>query len=57
MLDEFEPVIGLSYMASALDILVIVPSESWAFGDREIACLAVRVDGDELTETVVGAEI
>jgi hypothetical protein len=56
-LDEFEPVVGISYMASSLDILTLSPRDSWAFGDREIACLAVRVDGDKLTDTVVGAEI
>jgi hypothetical protein len=56
-LDEFEPIVGLSFNASILDLIAIVPSESWAFGDREIACLADRVDGGQLTDTVVGAEI
>jgi hypothetical protein len=56
-LDVFEPIVGLSFTASVLDIFTVTPADSWAFGDREIACLAVRVDGDPLTDTVVGAQI
>ena len=51
--DAFEDYVGTPFLRSALDVTTVYPTAfTWARGDREIACLAVRPDGGDLTESV-----
>jgi hypothetical protein len=54
--EHFEEIVGTPFLQSELDVRLIVPTEgSWRLGDREIHCLAFRVDGAPLLGTVVGS--
>ncbi len=48
--ERFEPSIGRSYMESELDVTTYA-----AEYDETIQCAAFRMDGDPLTESVVGS--
>ena len=57
-LARFEPLVGIPFAESALDIRVMTPlSEGWDDGDREILCIAERVDGRPLEESVIGSRL
>ena len=57
-LARFEPLVGIPFAESALDMRVIGPlSEGWDVGDREILCVAERVDGRRLAESVIGSRL
>jgi hypothetical protein len=52
----FDKAVGTPFMESSLDVVTMWPSaESWKGGDRTIACIAVRVDGDVLIGDVLGS--
>ena len=52
----FEATVGTPFMQSELDIWTIYPTDQgWRLGDRRILCIAVRVDGRPLVDTVVGS--
>jgi len=54
--DRFDTIVGTPFLESALDVTLITPTkESWRLGDRDIQCAAVRVDGRQLDQTVVGS--
>lgn len=54
--DAFEPFMGIAYEQSAYYITSITPSsQTWDAGDRQIACLVVADDGDEITGTLKGS--
>jgi hypothetical protein len=54
--DAFEDYVGTPFMRSALQFYVAYPSEeTWADGDREIVCIAIRPDGGDLAESVRGS--
>ena len=52
--DRFKAAIGKSYEDSLIDFTTMYPSErSWnQGGDREVVCIAFRMDLEKLTETV-----
>jgi len=51
----FEPYVGISFEASALDMFALTPSDqTWPKGHRTIACIALTVDGSLLTGSVRG---
>lgn len=53
---RFEAYVGRDYFSSELDITTIYPTAmSWAMGDREVVCMAYRMDGQQLTEPVQGS--
>jgi hypothetical protein len=55
-LDRFEAFVGLPWTASELDFVALRPTEeSWAEGDRAIACVLFRPDGKDLEGTALGA--
>jgi hypothetical protein len=52
-LPTFDTFVGVPYESSALDVVGIWPAaDSWAFGDREMLCGAVTMDGTKLEGTV-----
>ncbi|MCP3853830.1 MAG: hypothetical protein GY698_03715 [Actinomycetia bacterium] len=52
-LAEFEPYVGQTFEESALDVLTVLPTaETWPEGDRDILCIATRLDGRDLDATV-----
>lgn len=52
-LAEFEPYVGRNFEASKLDILTVLPTaETWPEGDRDILCIATRLDGADLNDSV-----
>jgi hypothetical protein len=54
--DAFEVYIGTPYLRSTLELYTVYPSEeTWDDGDREIACIAIRPDGGDLTGSVRGS--
>lgn len=55
-LARFEAFVGLPWTASELDFVSLRPTEvSWEDGDRAIACVVFRPDGQALVGTVQGA--
>lgn len=52
--DRFKAAIGKPYKDSVIDFTTMYPSErSWnQGGDREVVCIAFRMDLEKLTETV-----
>ena len=51
-LDRFEAFVGLPWTASELEFVSLRPTEdSWAEGDRAIACVLFRPDGKDLEGT------
>ena len=54
--EHFEEIVGTPFMRSDLDVFMYVPTDfSWRLGDRDIQCMALRVDGGALEGTVVGS--
>ena len=52
-IDAFEGYVGRSYEESELDTTELYPSEeSWATGERTIACFAISADGEPLVGSV-----
>ena len=52
-IDAFEDYVGRSYEESELDTTELYPSEeSWATGERTIACFAISADGEPLVGSV-----
>ncbi len=55
-LAAFEPYVGRDFESSVLDILTVLPTaETWPEGDRDILCVATRLDGAELIGSVQGS--
>ena len=55
-LAAFEPYVGQVFEASELDILTVLPTaETWPEGDRDILCVATRLDGADLATSVRGS--
>ena len=55
--DQYEPFIGGPYEESDYWISSISPTfDSWEAGDRQVACLVVGDDGEQLTGSLKGAE-
>jgi len=55
-LEDFEEIVGTPFLESELDLLVITPlAEGWRLGDRDLDCVAMRLDGEPLEQTVVGS--
>ncbi len=51
--DAFESYIGKAYEESDLDIYTTYPTKTtWAIGDREVVCMATRLDHSKLTSSV-----
>jgi hypothetical protein len=54
--EHFEGIVGTPFLQSELDVILFTPLEfGWGLGDREILCLAFRMDGRPLDATVVGS--
>jgi hypothetical protein len=54
--EHFEGIVGTPFLQSELDVILSSPTKgSWRLGDREIQCLAFRMDGRPLEDTVVGS--
>ena len=52
-IDAFEGYVGRSYEESELDTTELYPSEeSWATGERTIACFAISADGEPLVGSI-----
>jgi hypothetical protein len=52
---EFEGFIGIPYSESRYYISYLQPTEgSWANGDREVVCLVVGEDGEQITGSLRG---
>jgi hypothetical protein len=52
----FGTYVGTPYEQSTLDFVVHFPSaQGWRFGDREIYCSAITIDGTQLAGTVQGS--
>ena len=55
-LAAFEAYVGATFDVSALDMILITPTDlTWVKGDRAIACVVYRVDGTQLTGSVRGS--
>ncbi len=51
--ETFEAYVGTSPEETTLDYTAMSPTkQTWAKGDREIVCIAVRTDDEQLTESV-----
>jgi hypothetical protein len=51
----FEPYVGISFEASALNMFTLTPSDqTWVKGDRTIGCVVMSLDGSPLTGSVRG---
>lgn len=54
--EDFEEIVGTPFLRSELDVVVIAPLDrSWSLGNRDLECIAVRVDRQPLEQTVVGS--
>ena len=54
--EHFEEIVGKPFMQSELDVFMYVPTaDGWRDGDRDIQCMALRIDGGPLEGTVVGS--
>jgi hypothetical protein len=52
----FGTFVGTPYEQSSLDFVVHFPSaQGWTFGDRDIYCSAITIDGTQLTGSVQGS--
>ena len=52
----FASYVGIDFGSSRLDIVPVIPTEaSWLTGDREVACVAIAIDGSKLTGSVKGS--
>lgn len=57
-LDAFDGFVGLDYETSALDFGWLVPTaDTWADGDRVVACFVYRMDLEKVTGTLQGTAI
>jgi len=57
-LDRFEAFVGLPWTSSELEFVSLRPTEeSWAEGDRAIACVLFRPDGKDLEGTALDSGI
>lgn len=56
-IERFEDYVGVEYSASELEVSYLYPlEEGWEqIGDREVVCIASRVDGRDLDEPVEGS--
>jgi len=55
-LESFDEAIGTPFLQSSLDMASLSPTpDSWRFGDRTIQCIAMRVDGADLRQDVLGS--
>lgn len=55
-LAAFKKYVGVDYESSSLEMTMVLPSdESWARGDRDIACMVMAGDGSQLTGSVEGS--
>jgi membrane protease YdiL (CAAX protease family) len=55
-LDEFERYVGIDWADSTLDVVAVVPDqERWAAGERELVCLVVPWEADQLEEPAQGS--
>lgn len=55
-LDAFQPYVGRDFASSSLDASYLFPSsESWAVGDREVACFTFDFGGAKLNRSVAGS--
>ena len=51
--ETFEAYVGTSPEETTLDYTAMSPTkQTWAKGDREIVCIAVRTDDEQLTASV-----
>jgi hypothetical protein len=52
----FGTYVGIDFASSNLDMMTITPSElTWARGDRQISCVAITRDGNQLIGSVKGS--
>lgn len=57
-IERFEAYVGVDYLSSTLDFLIIAPDESgWDDGDRRIACVLYQTNFDPLLAPVAGSGI
>jgi hypothetical protein len=56
--EAFEGFVGLDYQTSTLDFGWLVPTaDTWAAGDRVVACFVYRMDFEKVTGTLEGTRI
>ncbi len=54
-IEAFEPYVGISFEASALNMFALTPSDqTWLKGHRTIGCVVMNIDGSMLTGSVRG---
>jgi hypothetical protein len=57
-LEAFDGFVGLDYQTSTLDFGWLVPTaDTWAAGDRVVACFVYRMDYEKVTGTLQGTGI
>lgn len=54
-LAAFESYVGVSFEVSVLDMFILTPTDlTWIKGHRDIACIVMTLDGNQLTGTIRG---